>query len=428
MVPPPQLLDGVGPVRAPSGNREYSVSIIPDSGRSSHALAARGRGASLRVASRRRPFRRCPAARRRRVDRITLGTLARRARTGWSSRPNDNADARLADLAALTAAAHNATRSPTLPPISRSSLRNRPGPRGPSLDRRGLARVPPCIPRRVSNGTSACPECRRRQLPSDMALTSKEGLEEERRLFYVAVTRPRRYLHVYVPLRYHYRSRGRDDDHTMGQPSRFLSDDWPGVFDAVHVSRHAPDPPSRSMPDRVEMETHALLELGVRQRVGAPLHERGALLSCPAATLRRRCDDRCRQCSIFSSLGGSLRDRYRRRRIDYAGSVHDDREIEAVIAVLRGGRSPCASEEKRARFEQRVAGALRQAPRRDVQLRIVGAVSLGRNSRAAAGDEIITSAVTFDRHRAHRPGRARPGLRRRRSDTYQRRRERRSRR
>ena len=25
------------------------------------------------------------------------------------------------------------------------------------------------------------------------------------------------------------------------------------------------------------------------------------------------------------------------RRIDYAGSVHDDREIEAVVAVLRGG-------------------------------------------------------------------------------------------
>ena len=25
------------------------------------------------------------------------------------------------------------------------------------------------------------------------------------------------------------------------------------------------------------------------------------------------------------------------RRIDYAGSVHDEREIEAVVAVLRGG-------------------------------------------------------------------------------------------
>ena len=29
---------------------------------------------------------------------------------------------------------------------------------------------------------------------------------------------------MYVPLRYHHRPRGRDDAHTYGQPSRFLSD------------------------------------------------------------------------------------------------------------------------------------------------------------------------------------------------------------
>ena len=61
-------------------------------------------------------------------------------------------------------------------------------------------------------------------LPSDMALSDREGLEEERRLFYVAVTRPARALHVYHPLRYHHRPRGRDDAHSYGQPSRFLSD------------------------------------------------------------------------------------------------------------------------------------------------------------------------------------------------------------
>jgi DNA helicase-2/ATP-dependent DNA helicase PcrA len=60
-------------------------------------------------------------------------------------------------------------------------------------------------------------------VPSDMALTSPEGLEEERRLFYVALTRPRRALHVYVPQRYHHRPRGRDDEHSWSQPSRFLS-------------------------------------------------------------------------------------------------------------------------------------------------------------------------------------------------------------
>jgi DNA helicase-2/ATP-dependent DNA helicase PcrA len=58
--------------------------------------------------------------------------------------------------------------------------------------------------------------------PSDMSLGTREGLEEERRLFYVAVTRARRNLAIYVPLRYHHhRIR---DDHSWAQPSRFLSE------------------------------------------------------------------------------------------------------------------------------------------------------------------------------------------------------------
>jgi len=59
--------------------------------------------------------------------------------------------------------------------------------------------------------------------PTDMALTSKAGLEEERRVFYVAITRPREALHVYVPQRYHHRPTARDDRHSWSQPSRFLS-------------------------------------------------------------------------------------------------------------------------------------------------------------------------------------------------------------
>jgi ATP-dependent DNA helicase UvrD/PcrA len=61
-------------------------------------------------------------------------------------------------------------------------------------------------------------------IPSDMALTTKEGLEEERRLFYVALTRPRRALSIYVPLRYYHHPRARDDAHGYGKASRFLSE------------------------------------------------------------------------------------------------------------------------------------------------------------------------------------------------------------
>jgi DNA helicase-2/ATP-dependent DNA helicase PcrA len=72
-------------------------------------------------------------------------------------------------------------------------------------------------------------------VPSDMALRSSEGIEEERRVFYVALTRVRKALHVYLPLRYHYRPRGRDDSHGWAQPSRFLSPRVRSKFDEVDV-------------------------------------------------------------------------------------------------------------------------------------------------------------------------------------------------
>jgi DNA helicase-2/ATP-dependent DNA helicase PcrA len=60
--------------------------------------------------------------------------------------------------------------------------------------------------------------------PSDMALASPDGLEEERRLFYVALTRPRHHLTIHVPVRYYHRPHSRDDSHGYGKPSRFLTD------------------------------------------------------------------------------------------------------------------------------------------------------------------------------------------------------------
>ena len=59
--------------------------------------------------------------------------------------------------------------------------------------------------------------------PSDMATGDQAGIDEERRLFYVALTRARRHLHVYVPLRYHYGGSGsRGDRHGYAPRTRFL--------------------------------------------------------------------------------------------------------------------------------------------------------------------------------------------------------------
>jgi DNA helicase-2/ATP-dependent DNA helicase PcrA len=66
--------------------------------------------------------------------------------------------------------------------------------------------------------------------PADMSTGSEEGIAEERRLFYVALTRARRRLHVYVPSRFHHHQGARDDAHGMGQPSRFLSRSVQGLF------------------------------------------------------------------------------------------------------------------------------------------------------------------------------------------------------
>ena len=59
-------------------------------------------------------------------------------------------------------------------------------------------------------------------IPSDMATGDAEGIEEERRLLYVALTRARDILEVYFPLRYYRRPRGSGDAHGYAQLTRFL--------------------------------------------------------------------------------------------------------------------------------------------------------------------------------------------------------------
>ena len=87
--------------------------------------------------------------------------------------------------------------------------------------------------------------------PADMSLSSKEGLEEERRLMYVALTRARDVLAVYVPLRYHHKRSGVGDRHSFAPISRFLAP-VRGLFDEVADGSGMDGPGSADDLSRVE--------------------------------------------------------------------------------------------------------------------------------------------------------------------------------
>jgi DNA helicase-2/ATP-dependent DNA helicase PcrA len=62
-------------------------------------------------------------------------------------------------------------------------------------------------------------------IPSDMATKNPEEIEEERRLFYVALTRAKNWLYVCCPLRYYYSYRPMaSDQYGYAQRTRFLPD------------------------------------------------------------------------------------------------------------------------------------------------------------------------------------------------------------
>jgi CDP-4-dehydro-6-deoxyglucose reductase, E1 len=83
------------------------------------------------------------------------------------------------------------------------------------------------------------------------------------------------------------------------------------------------------------------------------------------------------------------------RRIEYAGSVHDEREIEAVVAVLRGGPTALRIGKNVRELERLVAEAF--GKRRGVMCNsgssalYLAVELLGLDP----GDEVVTSAVTF---------------------------------
>jgi DNA helicase-2/ATP-dependent DNA helicase PcrA len=84
--------------------------------------------------------------------------------------------------------------------------------------------------------------------PSDMALTSPGELEEERRLFYVALTRPCRTLTIYVPVRYYHTPSGHDDTHGYAKQSRFLTAPIEALCERINAHSTDTNVPGTSEP------------------------------------------------------------------------------------------------------------------------------------------------------------------------------------
>ncbi len=85
-------------------------------------------------------------------------------------------------------------------------------------------------------------------IPSDMATADEAGVDEERRLFYVAMTRAKDHLCVYFPLRYYHTKHRMGDSHSYAQLTRFISPTALSLFDqqsaAIEMDAASPTDPS----------------------------------------------------------------------------------------------------------------------------------------------------------------------------------------
>jgi len=94
-------------------------------------------------------------------------------------------------------------------------------------------------------------------IPSDMALSEPGGLEEERRLLYVALTRAKDHLAVTVPQRYYHHRYSTNGNHSYALPSRFLD---PAMDEFIASATGVP-----------QVESDAEWELQGRDTVGETL-------------------------------------------------------------------------------------------------------------------------------------------------------------
>jgi DNA helicase II / ATP-dependent DNA helicase PcrA len=126
---------------------------------------------------------------------------------------------RLADAAAASPSLHEALVQLALdPPVSASDLAGRP-----RLDEDFLIISTMHSAKGLEWPVVHLPQLADGAVPSDMALTSRAGLAEEQRLFYVAVTRARDRLYLYAPLRMHHHRTPSSDRHSYAQLTRFLT-------------------------------------------------------------------------------------------------------------------------------------------------------------------------------------------------------------
>ena len=83
-------------------------------------------------------------------------------------------------------------------------------------------------------------------IPSDLATGTAEGIEEERRLLYVAMTRAKDELHLLQPERFHVAGQARTGDRYVRVPrTRFVTDAMLGLFGVVRpvaTRAGAPEP------------------------------------------------------------------------------------------------------------------------------------------------------------------------------------------
>lgn len=126
---------------------------------------------------------------------------------------------RLADAAAASPSLHEALVQLALdPPVSASDLAGLP-----RLDEDFLIISTMHSAKGLEWPVVHLPQLADGAVPSDMALASQAGLEEEQRLFYVAVTRARDRLYLYAPLRMHHQRTPSSDRHSYAQLTRFLT-------------------------------------------------------------------------------------------------------------------------------------------------------------------------------------------------------------